>query len=124
MFVPIGLQVIPKLVGEYVFRVDLFFRFQDGTQLDGARFWPCRLIGPFKPHILTKTYDINPLTMLRRPSLAIDDFPTDVVAKFLFQHMLNDTEGMSLVVGNEVLHVLQHEGCRTFFLQNFSNTEK
>ena len=123
MFFSIGLEIGPELVGEGVFGVYLgqrtcgvgflggfgaVFGMEDGGEtgsVDGELE-----IGKIEAGGLAKANEENALAVLGDEMSGIDDAGLDAVAEFLPEGVADDTEGIALIVADEVLDVLQKEG--------------
>ena len=104
MFLRVVLEIVPEVVGERVFLRHV--RVEDARELRtfGGEFRELERAPRFESD------EEDALTMLRHDALGIDDFPIHLVAERVGQGVVDDFEGAALVVPDEMLHVLQHEG--------------
>ena len=118
MFSGVVLKVIPKVVGECVFRIRLRFK-------DASKFWA--FVGElWKVEItpLTEPDKKNTLAVLGDDALRVDDLVIDRVAQCFGKGAIDNIERLAAVMAFEVLDVLQDKSCGTMEVEDLGDGEK
>jgi hypothetical protein len=118
MFLRVVLKVVPQVIGERVFVRHI--GVEDARELRpiGGEVRELERAPRLEPD------EKNALAVLRHDALCVDDYPIDLVAERLGEGVVDDFEGAALVVPDEVLHVLQHEGGRLVVVENIGDGEE
>src|SRR3546814_8779175 len=79
---------------------------------------------PYTALFRAEADDQDALAMLRHEVLPVHHLAVNAVAEILRQHLLDDAEGVALVVTDQVLHVFQQERLWPFRLQDARDIEE
>ena len=106
------------MVGERVFLRRVGVEDAREPRAFGREFRELEVTPRFEPN------QEDALAVLRHHFLRVDHLPIDLIPEGVGQRVVNDLEGAALVVPDEVLHVLQHEGARLVVVENVGDGEE
>lgn len=118
MFLCVVLQILPQVVGKRIFVRHVGVENAGELRPFGWEFWEFERAARLEPD------EEDALAVLRHDALRVDDSRIHLITEFVFQNLHDDLERVSLVMPNEVLHVLQYESRRLVVFENVPDGEE